>query len=188
MIGQLPESLSVSGVEYGIRTDFRDVLSILEAFNDSELENSERVYVCLFILFRDFDAIPPEHYEEAFKRALWFIDCGADPDQKTPKTKPRTMDWEQDENILFPAVNRVAGREVRALPYLHWWTFYGYFMEIQEGVFSHVLSLRQKKASGKKLEKWERDFWNANKDICELKTKLTAEEQAAKDRLNALLG
>ena len=61
-------------------------------------------------------------------------------------------------------------------------------MEIQEGVFSHVLSLRQKKASGKKLEKWERDFWNANKDICELKTKLTAEEQAAKDRLNALLG
>lgn len=188
MIGQLPESLSVSGVEYGIRTDFRDVLSILEAFNDPELENSERVYVCLFILFRDFDAIPPEQYEEAFKRALWFIDCGADPDQKTPKTKPRTMDWEQDENILFPAVNRVAGREVRALPYLHWWTFYGYFMEIQEGVFSHALSLRQKKASGKKLEKWERDFWNANKDICELKTKLTAEEQAAKDRLNALLG
>ena len=60
MIGQLPESLSVSGVEYGIRTDFRDVLSILEAFNDPELENSERVYVCLFILFRDFDAIPPE--------------------------------------------------------------------------------------------------------------------------------
>lgn len=188
MIGQLPESLSVSGIEFAIRTDFRDVLTILEAFNDPELESNERVYVCLYILYQDFDSIPPELYEEAFKKALWFIDCGMDADTKSQKAKPRTMDWEQDEHILFPAINRVAGREVRAIPYLHWWTFFGYFMEIQDGVFSHVLSLRQKKASGKKLEKWEREFWNANKDICVLKTKLTAEEQAAKDRLNALLG
>lgn len=64
----------------------------------------------------------------------------------------------------------------------------GYYMEISEGVFSNVLALRMKKAKGKKLEKWERDYWNANKSICALRTKLTAEEQEEKDRLDALLG
>ena len=43
-------------------------------------------------------------------------------------------------------------------------------------------------AKNKKLEKWEREYWQANKDICVLKPKLTAEEQEAKDRLNAMLG
>ena len=185
MIGVLPKSIEVDGTDEPIRTDFRDILVIFSAFNDEELSPQEKYMVCLTILYENFQNMNEDNYEEAYAKAIDFLTLGME-DKKNDT--PKLMDWEQDENILFPAVNRVAGREVRALPYLHWWTFYGYFMEIQEGVFSHVLSLRQKKASGKKLEKWERDFWNANKDICELKTKLTAEEQAAKDRLNALLG
>ena len=61
-------------------------------------------------------------------------------------------------------------------------------MEISDGVFSQVLSMRSKKARGKPLEKWEQEYWRANKHICVLQTKLSAEEQAAKDRLNAMLG
>ena len=98
------------------------------------------------------------------------------------------MDWEQDERIMFPAINKAAGFEVRQAKYVHWRTFIGYYMEIPEGIFSHVLSIRLKKAKGKKLEKYEKEFWNANKDICVLKTKLTEEEQVEKDRINALLG
>ena len=99
------------------------------------------------------------------------------------------MDWEQDENIIFPAINKVAGIETRTATYLHWWTFTGYFMEIPpDGVFAHVMSLRNKKAKHKQLDKWEREYWNANKALCVLKPKLTAEEQEAKDRLNAMLG
>lgn len=185
MIGELPKSLSVNNIEYDIRSDFRDILKIVCAFNDPELENEEKIYVCLFILYEDFDSIPKSDYEAAFKAALDFIDAGAKGDNKK---SPRTMDWEQDENIMFPALNKVAGFETRTADYVHWWTFVGYFMEISEGVFSHVLSLRGKKAKNKKLEKWEREYWQANKDICVLKPKLTAEEQEAKDRLNAMLG
>ena len=185
MIGELPKSLSVNSVEYDIRSDFRDILKIVCAFNDPELENEEKIYVCLYILYEDFDSIPKSEYEAAFKAALDFIDAGAKSDGKK---SPRTMDWEQDENIMFPALNKVAGFETRTAEYVHWWTFMGYFMEISEGVFSNVLSLRSKKAKNKKLEKWEREYWQANKDICVLKPKLTAEEQEAKDRLNAMLG
>jgi hypothetical protein len=97
------------------------------------------------------------------------------------------MDWEQDEKILFAAVNKTAGFETRAVEYLHWWTFMGYFMEISDGIFSQVLGLRNKKAKGKKFEKWESEFWSANKSLCVLKEKLTAEEQAKKDKLNKML-
>ena len=185
MIGRLPTSLTVAGEEHAIRTDFRDVLNIIAAFGDPELENEEKIYVCLYVLYEDFEAMSQSDYEAAYKEAIKFIDCGMPADDK--KSSVRTMDWEQDEPILFPAINRVAGREVRTMDYLHWWTFMGYFMEINEGIFSQVLSIRHKKAKGKKLEKWEREFWQANKDICVLRQKLTEEEQAAKDRLNALL-
>jgi hypothetical protein len=185
MIGELPKSLNVNGCDYSIRSDFRDVLKILCAFNDPELENEEKIYVCLFILYENFNSIPQSDYEAAFKAALRFIDNGREPKENG---KPlRVMDWEQDEQIMFPAVNKVAGYETRSCEYLHWWTFLGYYMEISEGVFSHILSLRMKKAKGKKLEKWEREYWSANKSICVLQVKLTSEEQAAKDRLNALL-
>lgn len=185
MIGELPRSLTVGEHDYSIRTDFRDVLRIVLAFSDPELEDNEKIYVCLFILYEDFESMPSEDYEAAFKAALRFIDCGAEP---TSKKSPRTMDWEQDESIIFPAINKVAGFETRSAEYVHWWTFMGWFMEISDGVCAHVFSLRSKRAKGKKFEKWESEFWQANKDICELKQKLTEEEKAAKQRLNAILG
>ena len=89
---------------------------------------------------------------------------------------------------MLPAINHVAGFEVRAAEYIHWWTFMGYYMEISEGIFSHILGLRVKKAKGKPLEKWEREYWRENKALCVLNAKLSEEEKAERDRINALLG
>jgi hypothetical protein len=61
-------------------------------------------------------------------------------------------------------------------------------MEIRNSVYATVLNLRQKKAKGKKLEKHEKEFWNANKKLCVLQTKLTKEEKEEKARLLAMLG
>lgn len=184
MIGELPRSISVKGVNYRIRSDFRDVLKIISAFNDPDLKKEEQVYICLFILYEDFDSLPESDYEAAFKAAIAFLDHGV---QDDGSKHPRVMDWEQDESILFPAINKVAGYEIRSAKYVHWWTFLGYFMEISDGVFATVLGLRTKKAKGKKLEKWEQEYWAANKSICTIKQKLSADEQAAKDKLLALL-
>ena len=78
------------------------------------------------------------------------------------------MDWEQDQRILFPAINAAAGYEVRSASYIHWWTFMGFFMEIKEGTFSQVVSLRQKRAKGKKLEKWEQDYKREHPELFNL--------------------
>ena len=63
----------------------------------------------------------------------------------------------------------------------------GFFMEIKDGTFSQVMGLRLKKAKGKKLEKWERDFWSSNKRLCVLRTKLTQEEKERREKLEKLL-
>lgn len=186
MVGELPRVINVNGVPYKIRTNYRDILKIIMAFNDPELKDNEKVFVCLFILYLDFYKIPKNEYEIAFNAALKFIDYNTGKDEHAHRS-PRVMDWEQDESLIFPAINKIAGYETRSAKYIHWWTFLGYYMEITEGIYSSILSLRSKKAKGKKFEKHEREFWNANKGICVLREKLTEEEQAEKDKLNALL-
>lgn len=186
MMGRLPATLEVAGEEREIRTDYRDILTIMEAYNDPELTDREKIWVMLNIVYVAWEAIPTDAYQEAAERAVWFLDCGQEDDNKKPPRK--LMDWEQDEPILFPAINKVAGREVRAVEHMHWWTFMGYFMEIEEGTFSTVLGIRQKRAKGKKMEKWEQEFYLANKYMCDIKTRYTAEELAEREYLNKLLG
>ena len=179
---ELPTALEVGGRSWAIRTDYREVLTILAAFEDPELEAGDRAYVCLHNLYEDFVDMPRKLYQAAYDAAVAFIDRGGD-----GKPGPRTMDWIQDAPLIFPAVNRAAGFEVRAVDYLHWWTFLGYFMEIRDSTYATVLSLRQKKARGKRLEKHEREFWQQNAGICRLRSRLTEAEAAEKERLEAIL-
>ena len=184
MIFDLPTALEVGGRMWDIATDYRDILRILTAFEDPDLTDADKAMLCLYNLYVDLEEMPQEHLQAAFDAALQFIDHGANGD----KGGPRTMDWTQDAPLIFPAVNRAAGFEVRSVDYMHWWTFLGLFMEIRDSTYATVLSLRGKKSRGKKLEKQEQEFWSHNKDICVLKRRETEEERAERERLKKILG
>ena len=68
MIGRLPSDLEVGGKLYKIRTDFRDILTIMLAFADPELDEREKYAVMLTILYEDHD-IPAEDVPEAAQAA-----------------------------------------------------------------------------------------------------------------------
>lgn len=180
----LPTSVCGGGTEYPIRTDFRAVLDVLCAMNDPELGEREKSIVLVQIMFPDWQNIPFEHLQECCKKACEFIDCG---NRDDGKPHPKMIDWEQDAPIIVPAVNSVAHAEVRSVPYLHWWTFWGYFMEVGESLLSSVLNIRDKKAKHKKLEKWEQEFYRENKEIIDFKRKETAEEKAARESIEKWL-
>ena len=182
MFWELPTSLNVAGGTYDIDSDFRTILRVLAAYGDPELSDAEKRYVCLANVYIDFEAIPAANLQEAYEAAVRFIDNG----QESEERGPRAMDWEQDAPLIFPAVNSVAGFEVRLTEYLHWHTFLGYFMEIRDGVFSAVMRLRRKRNKNQKFDKSETEFWNSNRKICELKVRLNAAEQAAYDRFDKL--
>lgn len=186
MIGLLPKTLKINDTDYAIRSDFRIALRVLEAYNDPDLSDYDKAVVCLQCIYPSFDSIPKDDIQSALELAYWFLDGGDSPKTKTNERK--VIDWKQDERIIFPAINKVAGYETRSTEYLHWWSFLGLFGEIGEGLLSTVLSIRQKKAKGKKLDKWEQTYYRENKELIDIKTPLSAEEQAEADRLNELLG
>ena len=184
-----PTSLNIGGIDYEIRTDYRVVIDLFTALNDPEiLSESEELVAyaqtqCILqIMFPNYEDIPEEYVQEALQKVSEFIDMGIRDEQK----KPKTMDWEQDAPIIIPAVNKVLNTEIRAQKYIHWWTFLGAYMEIGESLFSNVVEIRQKKSKGKKLEKWELEFYRENKALVDLKTKYTEAEIEEQERFKRM--
>lgn len=178
----LPTTLNVCGTEYAIHADFRTVLHIFSAFQDDALTLEEKAMVCVQCLYQQPQSIPTAHLEEAIRQAYWFCDGGDIP--KSKATPRKTMDWKQDAHMIFPAVNKVAGFEVRSCAFLHWWSFLGLFGEITEGLFATVMHIRQKRAYGKPLDKWEQEFCARNAALVDL---ISDEEQAEIDETMAFL-
>jgi hypothetical protein len=99
------------------------------------------------------------------------------------KPGPKLLDWQKDAAMIVGDVNKVAGQEIRALPFLHWWTFLSFFYGIGEGQLSTVVSIRSKKARGQKLEKWEQKYYKDNKSQIDMRPEETDEERSEKDNM-----
>ncbi len=167
----LPRALDVGGRKWSIRWDFRAVLDIMTALDDPDLNDQERAYVALYIFYPELEKMPPETYEEALKRLFWFVNGGQDQDEVPGTGSARLMDWEQDFPLIVAPVNRVLGRDIRGDADLHWWTFLSAFYEIGDCTFAQVVSVRDKQARGKKLEKPEREWYRRNKSLVDFRRK-----------------
>lgn len=180
----LPTSVTIAGVLWDIRTDYKIVINVFRALENPNYDNEEKIMYYLMSMIVDFENLPEEHYEEAMKALGEFIDMGLDDGAPHPKT----MDWEQDAHMIIPEINKQIGNgvDVRAMK-MHWWTFLGYYMGIGESTFTHIINIRNKRAKGKKLEKWEKEFERENKSLVALKTKLSAAEIEEKERLERML-
>lgn len=171
----LPESVMVCGENYAIRSDFRAILDIIEVLNDPELDQEEKAFFALGFFYTDFETIDSEHYPEALKRCFWFINGG---NEEQPREKsPRLMDWGKDFQFIIAPVNRVVGHEIRSDDHFHWWSFLSAFMEIGECTFAQIVHIRDQKAKGKTLDKFDKDWYKQNKDIVDIKIKATSAEE-----------
>lgn len=183
MIGILPVSVIVDDVEYRIRTDYRNILTLFEAMADGELDEREKWMTALGIFYKD--TIPGD-IDKAIKQMVWFLN-GGKPETEAHHKKP-VFDWNQDEQIIFAAVNKVSGQEVRAVEYMHWWTFLSLFQEVGESLFSQVVNIRVKKNRNEKLDKTEQRFYRENRFTVDLKRKYSAPEQRSMAAVNEMLG
>lgn len=154
----LPTTITSGGREYAIRNrgDYRVMLDVIAALNDFELEEDERAEAAL-IIFLEADIYELPDIAQAAQQMCDFLSCGQEENERK-RRQPKLMDWQDDAPMIVSGVNRVLGMEVRALPYLHWWTFVAAYMEIGESTLATVISIRDKTARGKKLEKFEKEF------------------------------
>ena len=178
---ELPETAEIGGQVYELNTDFRDILEILSYLNEPDHPEYLRWRIAIALFYEG--EIPKENYIEAMQYLSAFISYG----EADTKPGPKLLDWEQDAYAIVADVNKVAGTEIRSLPYLHWWTFLSYFQAIGEGQLSTIVSIRDKMRRGKKLEKWEQDYYRENKSRVDFKKKYSAEDLVEQERLKKLL-
>ena len=173
---EIPTTITVGSTEYRIRNkgDYRMVLDCFSALQDASLNSNERLFCSLIIFYEDINCIADinkfEDLEEAATKMFDFFNCGRS-QSVGKKMNHKLIDWEQDSQIICSAINKVANKEVRAEPYIHWWTFMGYYSAVGESLLSTIVSIRDKIVRGKELEKHERTFkqenpeyfiWNTN--------------------------
>lgn len=166
----LPTTITVENETYHIRNlgDFRVILDCFSALQDEEISEDARILASIIIFYEDFKDIVDLPENDVAKQELVyqmydFFNCGKS-NSIGAKTDVSLIDWENDSQIICAAINKVANTEIRAMPYVHWWTFMGYYMSIGQSVLSTVVGIRDKIAHGKKLEKWEKDFRRSNPD------------------------
>ena len=168
---ELPEHVNIGEKEYRVRTDFRVILEIFVMLNDPDLTDGDKIEA----LMQMFYVERPADTKAAMEAFSSFID----PHPKRAIKRPSLVDWETDFDLIAAGVNHVLGTECRALPYLHWRTFLGAYMEISpDSLFSHVVSIRAKLKTGKKLEKREQAWYRKNKDLVDLPMKYSSSEKA----------
>ena len=183
----LPMQAELGGVRYAIRSDYRDVLELLRWLNgqaDPALDQSERWYVAMRLFYPEFAALPQPLWPDATQFLTEFLAAGR---REQPRPGPALMDWQQDAPLIAAGISKAAGQDVRTLPYLHWWSFFGWFDSIADGPFATVVALRDKLRRGKKLEPWEREFYRAHRAEVDLHRPASPEADAEKQRLLALL-
>ena len=181
----LPTSAVIGGKEYAIHADYREVLDLLAVLQDPQQAEWERWYIALALFYEGGEAIPADAHQEAMEYLVEFINCGQREEPGRPA--PRLMDWQQDALAIVAGVNKAAGCEVRALLFLHWWSFMAFFNSMGEGQFATLVSIRDKLRRGKKLESWEREYYRDHRAEVDLTPRYTAEELAEQRRLKELL-
>lgn len=177
MMWDLPIAVDINGKSHPIRNkcDYRVVLDVICALNDNKLTDEEKVKCALFIFYEGISAI--DDFDAAIKEMFRIIN-GGEEQEKVQEQKPKLMDWEHDFSQLAPPISRVLGYDVRTPnKYTHWYSFLGGYMEIGECTFSTIVSIRSKRAKGKKLDKWEEEYIREHREMVELPRKLTEEEE-----------
>ena len=168
----LSDTVPVSGAEYSVRTDFRVILEIFVMLDDPDLSDADKTEA----LLRMFYSERPPDAEEAILAFTDFVDPRHGSQGK--KSSGRLIDWSQDFDLMVAPINHILGFECRAAESLHWRTFLSAYLEIPpESVFARVLRIREKLRTGKKLEKYERTWYNKNRDLVHLRPKFSKAEE-----------
>ena len=176
----LPKEAVLGGESYPHKTDYRQILKLTAVLSNEKRPAHLRWLTALHYFYEK--EVPRHMEQEAMEYLSSFLSCG-----ETGTPGPKLLDWQVDAPEIIADINAVAGREVRSMEYLHWWSFLSFFHGIKEGRLSALVTIRDKLRRGKKLEPHEQEFYIRNKSKVRLRPPETPEDTAHRKQLEALL-
>ena len=158
---ELATEIELDGRLLRLNTDWRDIMRIIAILSDNGIPPHRRADACLCIFIDNVEDVVDG--QKAISALYNFIDCGEKP--SNTKGMPKEMDWKADFPAIISDMNKVAKCEdIRALPYMHWFTFVSIYHAIGEGNLSYRVNIRRKLRKGEKLSPDEAEWVGRNPD------------------------
>lgn len=182
ILGVLPESVQVDGVNYPVRSDFRTWMEFDGIRNSSEREEKKLLQMLLLC----YPTIP-ENLEAAIEKMIWFYQCGKPMEKEEKKeryqrstSKGPAFSFSQDAPYIYSAFKEQYRIDLTEEKKLHWWKFMALFESLGEDTkMSKIMYYR--KASTHGLTRERRAFINDMKKLYKIQEapekRLTLEER-----------
>lgn len=178
MLDRLPEDYN----GWLIRTDYRIGVQIQLCISDPELDESERTWTALSLLYGN--GIPPDLHM-AIDGLSWFMSCGSPPQSGEADNEPPLYCFERDSARIVSGFRKVFGIDI-SRERLHWFEFVSMLGDLKDTAFSGVMEIRSTDPS--EVDKRKRAEFIRMKNRFALSSQYTAEEQAKIEEFDRLIG
>lgn len=128
---KLPKSLCIKGKTYQIKTDFRDILRLIEMLEAPEGKEEEKALSAL-LWFYSGDL--PEDIKQAAENLSLFFACGKKAEGALPAggrkkgmKKAPDISFSADAPLIYAAFLTQYGIDLIEIKYLHFWAFRALF-------------------------------------------------------------
>ena len=180
LIDSLPETVTVDGREFPIRSDFRISIMFELLIGDNELTETQKLTQTLHLYY---DEIPANH-NAAIEQVLNFYACGKQHKKTGGSTKKKGItstlySFEHDDGMIFAAFYDQYGIDLNEIEHLHWWKFKAMFDALKsDNEIVKIMSYRATDLSTIK-DKHERNRIARLKAIHAIPVNMTHEEKVA---------
>lgn len=143
---ELPHSISISGAEYAINTDYRIMadfeMKIANADMSDKTAFAQILSGTVSALFTD--DIPKADAQQIIEGLLWYYRCGKEPRDvpNAPRSNKRYYDYDEDSDYIYAAFMQQYGDDLLT-SHMHWWEFRAKFMALTEATeFVKIMQYR----------------------------------------------
>lgn len=177
MFNILLDELPTEYMGYKINSDFRVGIQISQAQNDNTLTDTERLLLCIDLLFGQDDSDDIPDYQVACDGIKWFLtDWYRDNLVKNEdKDDVIVSDYDVDQWRIYSAFLTQYGINLNTCE-MHYWVFMGLLTTLQDCSYTRVIDIRSRKIPSK-LSYNERQEWIKAKQKYTL---MTEEEELTK--------
>jgi len=164
---------------YPIDSDYQTGILMSQCLADSELNDTERIYTAINLLFPDESSRPD--VAEAMEGVSWFLnEFNHDNYDKTEHTE-KVMDFDVDQWRIYAAFRNQYGIDL-SREKLHWFVFMGLLGNLEECSFGRVMDIRTEKITSKMSPEEKKAYKEAKKIYALVEEEeLTAEDRAIEE-------
>ena len=164
-----PEYVKIDGIQYDINTDFRYALKCEEVANNPNIDDYERAFAIIYLLFGDKGLDATQHHEKLLQLGRKYLACGKKIEENQKEEEP-DMDFQEDWDYIETSFQSDYNIDLSDKK-MHWWKFFNLLNGLSTSelgnccVLNRVRNLRNYDVSEIKDEKLRKQIIEAKKSV-----------------------